>query len=76
MNKAQDAATASSATSEAVQPTYEINLDRKKLRTPARNVFQVDNPAVAFTVGAEWAAQRKEIAQSSMHLVRLKLNSV
>jgi len=56
-------------------PTYEINLDRKKLRTPARNVFQVDNPGVAFTVGAEWAAQKKQLAQSSMHLTALSNTS-
>ncbi|CAL8100201.1 unnamed protein product [Orchesella dallaii] len=55
--------------------TYEITLDRKKLRTPARNIFQVDNPGVAYTVGAEWAAQGKTLAQSSMHLTALSNTS-
>lgn len=65
VNQAEDE-TASSSES---PNTYEITLDRKKLKTPARHVFQVDNPGVAYTVGAEWAAQGKTIAQSSMHLV-------
>jgi len=55
--------------------TYEILLDRRKLRTPTMNVFQVDNPGVAYTVGAEWAAQGKTLAQSSMHLTALSNTS-
>ena len=48
---------------------YEVNLDNRKLRTPAGTVFKVPNEALATAVAQEWQAQQDLIKRSSMHLV-------
>ncbi|KAG1700944.1 ATP synthase mitochondrial F1 complex assembly factor 2 [Nymphon striatum] len=50
---------------------FEINLDKKKLKTPLGNTFQVPNEALAVAVATEWDFQEKKILQSRMHLTAL-----
>lgn len=49
---------------------YEINLDRRKLKTPGGKLFAVPNEALAIAVATEWDAQQDIIKFYSMHLVR------
>ena len=48
---------------------YEINLDKRKLRTPAGNIFRVPNEALALAVATEWNGQEKLVKRHKMHLV-------
>ena len=48
---------------------YEINLDKRKLRTPAGNLFRVPNEALALAVATEWNGQEKLVKRHKMHLV-------
>lgn len=48
---------------------YEINLDKRKLRTPGGSLFRVPNEALALAVATEWNAQEKLVKRHSMHLV-------
>lgn len=50
---------------------YEINLDRKKLKTPAGKLFTVPNEALAIAVATEWDMQKDTLKFYTMHLVRL-----
>lgn len=50
---------------------YEINLDRRKLKTPLGKVFQVPNEPLAVAVATEWDAQEKYINLQNMHLTGL-----
>jgi len=50
---------------------YEINLDKRKLKTPSGKLFQVDNELLAQMVGFEWQSQTVSIKQSTMHLTSL-----
>ncbi|KAK7484640.1 hypothetical protein BaRGS_00024048 [Batillaria attramentaria] len=50
---------------------YEINLDKRKLRTPGGNLFRVPNEALALAVATEWNAQEKLVKRHSMHLTQL-----
>jgi len=54
-----------------VEDHFEINLDKRKLKTPQQKVFQVKNEALANMIASEWAAQRKHVGLSSMHLTGL-----
>ncbi|XP_046348885.1 ATP synthase mitochondrial F1 complex assembly factor 2-like [Haliotis rufescens] len=47
---------------------YEINLDKRKLRTPTGNMFRVPSEPLALAVATEWNAQEKVIKRSTMHL--------
>lgn len=48
---------------------YEINLDRRKLKTPGGKLFTVPNEALAIAVATEWDAQRETLKFYTMHLV-------
>ncbi|KAM6951310.1 ATP synthase mitochondrial F1 complex assembly factor 2 [Aplochiton taeniatus] len=50
---------------------YEINLDRKKLKTPGGKLFAVPNEALAIGVATEWDVQKDTLKFYSMHLTTL-----
>ncbi|RVE59373.1 hypothetical protein OJAV_G00188000 [Oryzias javanicus] len=50
---------------------YEINLDRRKLKTPGGKLFTVPNEALAIAVATEWDAQRETLKFYTMHLTTL-----
>uniref|UniRef100_A0A0B7A3M4 ATP synthase mitochondrial F1 complex assembly factor 2 n=1 Tax=Arion vulgaris TaxID=1028688 RepID=A0A0B7A3M4_9EUPU len=50
---------------------YEINLDKKKLRTPHGNIFRVPSEPLALAVATEWNAQDKLVNRHNMHLTSL-----
>lgn len=52
---------------------YEINLDKRKLKTPAGTLFQVPNEALALAVATEWNAQESVIKRHTMYLVSASL---
>ena len=49
---------------------FEINLDKRKLKTPLGNTFRVPTEALALSVMTEWHAQQDTIKRHSMHMVR------
>lgn len=50
---------------------FEINLDRRKLKTPGGKLFTVPNEALAIAVATEWDAQRETLKFYTMHLTTL-----
>jgi chaperone required for assembly of F1-ATPase len=50
---------------------YEILLDRRPVKTPARNSLRVPNESLAQAIAAEWEAQGEEIAPLAMPLTGL-----
>ncbi|XP_053367707.1 ATP synthase mitochondrial F1 complex assembly factor 2 [Clarias gariepinus] len=50
---------------------FEINLDRRKLKTPGGNLFTVPNEALAIAVATEWDAQKDTLKFYTMHLTTL-----
>ncbi|KAK4317530.1 hypothetical protein Pmani_011376 [Petrolisthes manimaculis] len=50
---------------------YEINLDHRKLKTPAGNLVQIPNYGLALAVANEWSAVKEKIRPSLMHLTGL-----
>ncbi|XP_034049513.1 ATP synthase mitochondrial F1 complex assembly factor 2 [Thalassophryne amazonica] len=50
---------------------YEINLDRRKLKTPGGKLFTVPNEALAIAVATEWDAQKDKLKSYTMHLTML-----
>lgn len=48
---------------------FEINLDRRKLKTPGGKLFTVPNEALAISVATEWDAQKDTLKFYTMHLV-------
>lgn len=48
---------------------FEINLDRRKLKTPGGKLFTVPNEALAIAVATEWDAQKDMLKFYTMHLV-------
>ncbi|KAL6475140.1 hypothetical protein MHYP_G00161800 [Metynnis hypsauchen] len=50
---------------------YEINLDRRKLKTPGGKLFTVPNEALAVAVATEWDAQKDTLKFYTMHLTTL-----
>lgn len=50
---------------------YEINLDKRKLKTPGGKLFQVDNELLAHMISQEWNSQTDTIKQHTMHLTSL-----
>lgn len=48
---------------------FEINLDRRKLKTPGGKLFTVPNEALAIAVATEWDAQKDLLKFYTMHLV-------
>lgn len=59
-----------------VDGLYEVNLDRRKLKTPGGKLFTVPNEALAIAVATEWDAQRDTLKSYTMHLVRLLVDQV
>lgn len=50
---------------------FEINLDRRKLKTPGGKLFTVPNEALAVAVATEWDAQKDTLKFYTMHLTTL-----
>ncbi|XP_053327035.1 ATP synthase mitochondrial F1 complex assembly factor 2 [Spea bombifrons] len=50
---------------------FEINLDRRKLKTPQGKLFSVPTEALALAVATEWDCQRDTIKLYTMHLTTL-----
>lgn len=50
---------------------YEINLDKRKLKTPGGKLFTVPNEGLAVAVATEWDAQRDTLKFYTMHLTTL-----
>ncbi|XP_018424804.1 PREDICTED: ATP synthase mitochondrial F1 complex assembly factor 2 [Nanorana parkeri] len=50
---------------------FEINLDRRKLRTPQGKVFEVPSEPLALAVATEWDSQKDTIKFFTMHLTTL-----
>ncbi|GAA50290.1 ATP synthase mitochondrial F1 complex assembly factor 2 [Clonorchis sinensis] len=50
---------------------YEVQLDKRKLRTPGGNTLLIPNEALALAVAVEWDSQKDTIKRHSMHLVLL-----
>ncbi|XP_072273539.1 ATP synthase mitochondrial F1 complex assembly factor 2 [Pyxicephalus adspersus] len=50
---------------------FEINLDRRKLRTPLGKVFVVPSEPLALAVATEWDSQKDTIKFFTMHLTTL-----
>ncbi|XP_060794925.1 ATP synthase mitochondrial F1 complex assembly factor 2 [Neoarius graeffei] len=50
---------------------FEINLDRRKLKTPGGKLFTVPSEALAIAVATEWDAQKDTLKFYTMHLTTL-----
>ncbi|MGH0116987.1 UNVERIFIED_CONTAM: hypothetical protein FKN15_024932 [Acipenser sinensis] len=50
---------------------FEINLDRRKLKTPGGKLFTVPNEALAVAVATEWDVQRDTLKFYTMHMTTL-----
>ncbi|XP_070581078.1 ATP synthase mitochondrial F1 complex assembly factor 2-like [Ptychodera flava] len=50
---------------------YEINLDKRKLKTPMGKIFTVPSEPLAIAVATEWEAQEKTIKKHTMPLTSL-----
>ncbi|KAM9305438.1 ATP synthase mitochondrial F1 complex assembly factor 2 [Gastrophryne carolinensis] len=50
---------------------FEINLDRRKLKTPQGKVFAVPSEPLALAVATEWESQKDTIKFFTMHLTTL-----
>ncbi|KAM5152663.1 ATP synthase mitochondrial F1 complex assembly factor 2 isoform 2-T2 [Mantella aurantiaca] len=50
---------------------FEVNLDRRKLRTPQGQVFVVPSEPLALAVATEWDSQKDTIKFFTMHLTTL-----
>uniref|UniRef100_A0A8C1T622 ATP synthase mitochondrial F1 complex assembly factor 2 n=1 Tax=Cyprinus carpio TaxID=7962 RepID=A0A8C1T622_CYPCA len=50
---------------------FEINLDKRKLKTPGGKLFTVPNEALAIAVATEWDAQKDTLKFYTMHLTTL-----
>ncbi|KAG5449988.1 ATP synthase mitochondrial F1 complex assembly factor 2, variant 2 [Clonorchis sinensis] len=50
---------------------YEVQLDKRKLRTPGGNTLLIPNEALALAVAVEWDSQKDTIKRHSMHLTNL-----
>ncbi|XP_056627547.1 ATP synthase mitochondrial F1 complex assembly factor 2 [Triplophysa dalaica] len=50
---------------------FEINLDKRKLKTPGGTLFTVPNEALATAVATEWDAQKDTLKFYTMHFTTL-----
>ncbi|XP_072167727.1 ATP synthase mitochondrial F1 complex assembly factor 2-like [Diadema setosum] len=50
---------------------FEINLDKRRLRTPTGKPFVLPTESLAVAVATEWDAQQEVIKQHAMHLTSL-----
>ena len=48
---------------------YEINLDKRKLKTPLGKLFKVPTEVLALAVLTEWHGQTDTIKRHTMHMV-------
>lgn len=53
------------------QKMFEINLDKRKLKTPGGKLVQVDNEHLAHAISQEWSSQTDNIKLNTMHLTSL-----
>lgn len=51
--------------------SYEVNLDRNKLKTPLGTLFRVPSEPLAIAVATEWDSQKDMIRRHSMYLTSL-----
>jgi ATP synthase F1 complex assembly factor 2 len=54
-----------------IKQKYEINLDKRKLKTPNGKLVQVNNEFLASLIAHEWKSQDKFLRLSTMHLTTL-----
>ena len=59
------------SSSDANSMKYEINLDKRKLKTPNGNLVQTNSEMLAALIAHEWQAQDKYIRLGQMHLTTL-----
>src|SRR5687767_6637907 len=50
---------------------WEINLDQRKLKTPAGHTLLIPNEALATAIATEWSVQKNVIERHAMHLTGL-----
>ncbi|KAK3091953.1 hypothetical protein FSP39_023987, partial [Pinctada imbricata] len=50
---------------------FEINLDKRKLKTPGGNLFRVPHESLAMAVATEWNRQEEVVKRHDMHLTNL-----
>ncbi|XP_067286518.1 ATP synthase mitochondrial F1 complex assembly factor 2 [Pseudorasbora parva] len=50
---------------------FEINLDKRKLKTPGGKLFTVPNEALAIAVATEWDVQKDTLKFYTMHITTL-----
>ena len=50
---------------------FEINLDKRKLKTPYGQIFQVNDKILANMIAFEWQSQQDTIKLGTMHLTSL-----
>ncbi|XP_003741540.1 ATP synthase mitochondrial F1 complex assembly factor 2 [Galendromus occidentalis] len=55
---------------------WEVNLDDRKLKTPAGKLLTVPNEAIAAAIATEWAIQKNTIERHAMHLTSLANTSI
>ena len=55
---------------------YEVALDSKPIKTPAKQALVVPNAALAGALAAEWDAQQTEIRPAEMPLTRLAATAI
>ena len=48
---------------------FEVNLDKRKLRTPSGKVLNIPTEPLALAVASEWLGQKDTIKRHMMHLV-------
>lgn len=48
---------------------FEVNLDKRKLKTPLGNLMKLSNEALAVAVATEWDMQGPILQQHNMHIV-------
>lgn len=53
------------------QKLFEINLDKRKLKTPGGKLVQIDNEHLAHAISQEWSSQTDSIKLNTMHLTSL-----
>ena len=53
------------------QKRFEINLDKRKLKTPGGKLVQLDNEHLAHAISEEWSSQTDNIKLNTMHLTSL-----
>lgn len=63
--------TESSSSNGETSKRFEINLDKRKLKTPGGRLFTTDNEMLAQMIAHEWRSQGTHIKLNTMHLTSL-----